>query len=72
MVFIRLYDPVNTPEGITFVGLMVLFFGSTSLFSIGILGEYIGKILEETKSRPRFIRDKIIIRGKPSSDLRGK
>lgn len=72
MVFIRLYDPVNTPEGITFVGLMVLFFGSTSLFSMGILGEYIGKILEETKSRPRFIRDKIIIRGKPSSDLRGK
>ena len=72
MVFIRLYDPTNTPEGITFVGLLVLFFGSTSLFSIGILGEYIGKILEETKSRPRFIRDKIIIRGKPLSDLRGK
>jgi len=70
MIFIRFYDPLNTPEGITFVGLLVLFFGATSLFSMGILGEYIGKILEETKSRPRFIRDKIIIRGQPSDDYR--
>jgi len=72
IIFIRFYDPINTPEGITFVGLLVLFFGSTTLFALGILGEYIGKILEETKSRPRFIREKIIIRGQPSPNLRTK
>jgi len=65
IVFIRFYDPNSVPEGITFLGLLVLFFGSMSILGIGILGEYIGKILEETKARPRFIRDKIIIRGKP-------
>ena len=70
MIFVRFYDPVNTPRGITFLGLLVLFFGSASLFAIGILGEYIGKILEETKARPRFIRDKIVVRGKSSPDQR--
>jgi len=70
MIFVRFYDPVNTPRGITFLGLLVLFFGSATLFAIGILGEYIGKILEETKARPRFIRDKIVVRGKSSPDQR--
>jgi dolichol-phosphate mannosyltransferase len=68
----KFYDPINTPRGITFIGLLVLFFGSASLFAIGILGEYIGKILEETKARPRFIRDNIIVRGKSLPDPRKK
>ena len=72
IVFVRFYDPSSTPEGITFLGLLVLFFGSMSILGIGILGEYIGKILEETKARPRFIRDKIIIRGKPMNGMHEK
>lgn len=72
MIFMKFYDPANTPRGITFIGLLVLFFGSASLFAIGILGEYIGKILEETKARPRFIRDNIIVRGKSLPDPRKK
>jgi dolichol-phosphate mannosyltransferase len=72
IVFVRFYDPSSAPEGITFLGLLVLFFGSMSILGIGILGEYIGKILEETKARPRFIRDKIIIRGKPINGMHEK
>ena len=32
--------------------------GGVQLFALGIVGEYIGKIYEEIKSRPRFIVDK--------------
>lgn len=52
------------PEGITFVSILIMLFGSVSLLSLGLLGEYIGKVLEETKKRPRFIVNKIIERGK--------
>ena len=34
--------------------------GGIQLFSIGVLGEYIGKIYMETKKRPRFIIEKTI------------
>ena len=44
--------------------LLILIFGGVNLFAIGIVGEYIGKILIETKARPRFIRERIIRRGK--------
>lgn len=34
---------------------VICFFGGAQLFSIGIIGEYIGKIYMETKARPRYI-----------------
>jgi glycosyltransferase involved in cell wall biosynthesis len=33
----------------------VLFFGSVQLVSIGLLGEYIGRIYLETKQRPTYL-----------------
>jgi dolichol-phosphate mannosyltransferase len=30
---------------------------------LGVLGEYLGKIMEETKARPPFIRKHLIVRG---------
>jgi len=35
--------------------------GSIQLLSIGIIGEYIGKIYKETKQRPRFIISDILL-----------
>ena len=62
-VLIRLFYPESTPKGVTFLSLLVMFFGSITILSIGLLGEYIGKIFEETKARPAFIRRSLIVRG---------
>ena len=35
--------------------LLIIFFGGTTLFAIGLLGEYIIRILEEVRGRPRFV-----------------
>lgn len=64
---VRLLDP-TTPPGITTVLIVMLFLGAMQLLGISILGEYIGKIFEETKQRPMFVV-KNIIRNKKTTDL---
>jgi nucleoside-diphosphate-sugar epimerase/glycosyltransferase involved in cell wall biosynthesis len=62
-ILMRFFDADAAPKGFTFLSLLVMFFGSFTLFGIGLLGEYIGKIFEETKARPAFIRRSLIVRG---------
>jgi polyisoprenyl-phosphate glycosyltransferase len=45
------------PLGNPTIVILVLFLGGIQLVSIGILGEYIGRIYEEVRQRPRFIVD---------------
>lgn len=51
----RLLYP-DIPHGIPTVIVLILFFGGINLLGISFLGEYISKIFEETKKRPKFIR----------------
>jgi dolichol-phosphate mannosyltransferase len=50
----------DIPRGITTVFVLVLFLGSVQLLSISVIAEYIGRIFEETKQRPRYITREII------------
>jgi dolichol-phosphate mannosyltransferase len=53
-IILRLLMP-NTPHGITTVLVVVLFIGAIQMLGISILGQYIGKIFEEVKQRPKYV-----------------
>ncbi|MDP3732295.1 MAG: glycosyltransferase family 2 protein [Candidatus Omnitrophota bacterium] len=42
-------------SGTTTIAVLILFLGGVQLISIGILGEYIGRIYEQSKRRPLFL-----------------
>ena len=69
-IFLRLAHPELAPRGLTTVLISILFFGSVNLVAIGIVGEYVGKIMLEVKGRPRLIRSALIRNG-TSTDLTG-
>jgi polyisoprenyl-phosphate glycosyltransferase len=50
----------NAPLGITTVLIAVLFIGAIQLLGISVLGQYIAKIFEEVKMRPKYIVKSII------------
>ena len=45
----------HTVAGWTFLACSIWGLGGIQLLSLGVIGEYIGKIYNETKRRPRFI-----------------
>jgi len=51
---------MGTVPGWTSVILPIYFLGGVQILCIGIIGEYLGKIYKEVKSRPRFIIETII------------
>ena len=55
---ILMYIMNNTVSGWASMTSIICFIGGVQLVSLGILGEYIGKIYLETKSRPRYIISK--------------
>ena len=55
------YFAGETLRGWTSMMLSLWFIGSLILISLGIIGEYIGKIYIEVKDRPRFFIEKTII-----------
>lgn len=50
----------NIAQGIPLVVVLMFFLGGIQLLSLSILGEYIGKIFEEVKSRPMYVVKDII------------
>ena len=45
----------NTPQGWASTSCIICFLSDMQMMSIGVIGEYIGKIYLETKQRPRYI-----------------
>jgi dolichol-phosphate mannosyltransferase len=54
-ICVRIFFPQATPSGITTILIVILFFGAIQLLGISVLGEYIAKIFEEVKQRPKFV-----------------
>ena len=59
-VFISYFDHVTT-SGWPSLMLSIWLLGSLILMSIGIVGEYIGKIFTEVKKRPRYFIDRTLL-----------
>jgi dolichol-phosphate mannosyltransferase len=59
-VLIRVFAPGMVERGLTTILLSILFFGAINLFAVGLVGEYVAKIMEEVKGRPRLIRAALI------------
>jgi polyisoprenyl-phosphate glycosyltransferase len=58
-LWVRLFTSAAVP-GWTSVVLPMYFLGGIQIFCIGMLGEYLGKIYAEVKSRPRFFVEKVV------------
>jgi len=63
MALLRLFIPDIAPRGVTTLMITTLIFGSLNLFAIGLVGEYVAKIMTEVKGRPRLIRAALIRNG---------
>ena len=58
-IVIKIIDPQITP-GLSSTILFITFFSGLQLLGLGLLGEYVGRIYDEVKRRPKFIIDKKI------------
>ena len=68
VVLLRILVPEIVPRGFTTLLVLLLMFGSFNIFAIGLIGEYVAKIMAEVKGRPRLIRAALIRNGK-ATDL---
>jgi dolichol-phosphate mannosyltransferase len=50
----------ESPQGFTALLVAVTFLSGIVLFFLGIIGEYVGRIYEETKARPQYVIGRII------------
>jgi len=50
----------QSPQGFTALLVAITFLSGIMLFFLGIIGEYVGRIYEETKARPQYVIGRIV------------
>ncbi len=63
LVYLYAYWMKRTVPGWTSLVFVSLLLGGIQLFSLGVIGEYIGKIYMEVKHRPRFVTEEFCAAG---------
>ncbi|MBD2182605.1 glycosyltransferase family 2 protein [Aerosakkonema funiforme] len=59
VLYWRFFEPNSPLTGFASITVAIFFLGAVQLVSIGILGEYIGRIYEEVKGRPLYTMSEI-------------
>lgn len=54
VLYWRLFQPDSPVIGFAAIAIAIFFLGAVQLISVGILGEYVGRIHEEVKGRPLY------------------
>jgi polyisoprenyl-phosphate glycosyltransferase len=55
----------QAPKGFAALVILITFLSGTLLFFLGLIGEYVGRIYEETKGRPHYIIRRLVGGGNP-------
>ncbi len=51
---------LHSPQGFTALLVVMTFLSGVNLFFLGIIGEYVGRVYEESKGRPHYVVRKVI------------
>ena len=60
VLYVLLYFFKGAPQGFLTLLVITLFLGAVQLLSLAIIGEYLARVFEETKQRPRYVTKEII------------
>ncbi len=60
VIYWRIAYPASPLTGYAIIAVAIFFLGAVQLFSIGILGEYVGRIYEEVKNRPLYTLAEVV------------
>ena len=55
----------QAPRGFTALIIAIIFLSGVQLFFMGVIGEYVGRVYEETKGRPLYLVSRVIRGGQP-------
>ena len=58
-VYFKLFTN-ESPPGFTGLVTVILFLGGVQLITLGVIGEYIGRIYDEVKRRPRYVVSEVV------------
>ena len=50
---------LHSPQGFTALVVVITFLSGVNLFFLGVIGEYVGRVYEETKARPHYVVRKV-------------